>query len=219
MVGTASFLSSACIQFGWSLLSWGKYENFFIALSDKKGATLQCMCIWTATMEIKMQIHVWDTRIIIKNTLVSPGAYVRGPHPSAMKVTKTADSFFTAFLQTEPSFSSCPDFQRFSLSLQVGNSHKDLVIVHLNYCNGPFSAPAQLHPFRYFPKKHFLLYCSVQDTTFPPPSYHSNQNHTHQHSHSFINRVDSQAGGDPSIILSNFATRLPRWGSMYHEVI
>lgn len=77
MVGTASFLSSACI-IEWSLLSWGKYENFFIALSDKKGATLQCMCIWTATMEIKMQIHVWDTRIIIKNTLVSPGAYVKG---------------------------------------------------------------------------------------------------------------------------------------------
>lgn len=32
-------------------------------------------------MEIKMQIHVCDTRIIIKNTLVSPGAYVKG-YPS-----------------------------------------------------------------------------------------------------------------------------------------
>lgn len=114
-----------------------------------------------------------------------------------MKVTKTANSVFLDWTLFQHL-----DIQRFSLSLQGGNSPKDLVILHLNYCNGPLSAPAQLYPFRYFPKEHFLLYCFAQDTNFPPPSYHSNQTHTHLHSHSFINREDAQAGGEPSIILS-----------------
>lgn len=130
---------------------------------------------------------------------MTPGAYVKGYPFTDNEGYKDSKQLF---LETEPSFSIWLDIQRFSLSLQVGNSHKDLVILHLNYCKGAFCAPAQWHPFRYFPKEYFLLHCFVPDTTFPPPSHHINQNHTHLHSHSFINRVDSQAGGEPSIILS-----------------
>lgn len=151
-----------------------------------------------ATKKIKMEIHVWVNRIIIKNMLANPEAYVKGYPFIDNEGYKNSKQLF---LETEPSFSRWLDIQRFSLLLQVGNSHNNPIILHLNYCNGLFSAPAQLHSFRYFPKEHFLLYCFVQDTTFPPPSYHSNQSHTHLCSHFFINRVDSQAG-EPSIILS-----------------
>lgn len=141
---------------------------------------------------------MWGNRIIIKNTLVSPEACQRLPIHWQWRSQRQQ----TAFLETKPSASIWLDIQRFSLSFQVGNSHKVLVILYLSYCNAPFSASAQLYPFRYFPKDHFLFHCFVPDTTFPPPSYHSNQNHTHLHSHSFIDRVDSQAGGEPSIIFS-----------------
>lgn len=119
-----------------------------------------------ATKKIKMEIHVWVNRIIIKNMLANPEAYVKGYPFTDNEGYKNSKQLF---LETEPSFSRWLDIQRFSLLLQVGNSHNNPIILHLNYCNGLFSAPAQLHSFRYFPKEHFLLYCFVQDTTFPPP--------------------------------------------------
>lgn len=142
-----------------------------------------------------MQIHVWDTRIIIKNTLVSPGTYVKGYASFNNEGYKDSKQLFH---RLNPLSAAGLTSKGFHCHFKWV-THKDLVILHLNYSNGPFSAPAELHPFRYFPKEHFLLYCFVH---FPSTFLSQQSNHTHQHSHSFIKRVGSQAGGEPSIILS-----------------
>lgn len=63
-------------------------------------------------------------------------------HALTMKVMMI--QWQTPFLAIEPSFSSWFDLERFPLSPQAGNSRKDLVILHPNYCNVHFSTPASL---------------------------------------------------------------------------